>query len=716
MYACESGTVNAPRSSGPGRPGLETGLSGATVRSGRPGRADARLRRASFQCPQASCSIRTLEPAQDQESGIVKAMMSASEPESQVMAARPQRNQPCPCGSGRKYKHCCGKAAASASPLPAALAPSPSAGLSGLPLPRSPRPFTGRAGPGRRGARPGGSRSAFHIAAAVRLRTAGQLEESLPHLERAAALDARNPHIPLDLGTTLYACRRYAEAIPHFRRAIALDPTLARAYLHLGMALHELGREAEAFGPFERAAALEPTLAEAHRWCGVLLHTWGMNPRAAQAYRAAAAAAAAETQQLMDMAKALRMEGNIPQAQAALERARALEPGNAEISELLSRLECEQGRFAEAETRLRALLASDPTRAVAAQQLLSFVKLGESDRPLLARLAAEASRPQLTRHARMLFGFALGRAYEHLGDYAQAMLHYDRANALRAAVAPLDREGLERQTEALIAAFPPGSLDEACGAPGDERAVFILGLPRSGTTLVEQIVSSHPAVTAGGEIGFWSAHAPDALAAGAGAGTLAPLAERYGALLADLGPASARVTDKNPFNFHWVGLLRRALPRARIIHVRRSPIDTALSIYTTYLSSRRTFFVGNREDLLFWYDRYVRLMAHWRAVMPGERFLEIDYETLVTDRERQTRRLIEFCGLPWDEACLHPEDNRRTITTASLWQARQSVHSGSIGRWRRYAPWLGPLQRLAPPQERPEGGWAFRPGASPGPQ
>jgi hypothetical protein len=182
----------------------------------------------------------------------------------------------------------------------------------------------------------------------------------------------------------------------------------------------------------------------------------------------------------------------------------------------------------------------------------------------------------------------------------------------------------------------------------------------------------------------------------AGDTAYAAAALAYRAVLAKVSAEAARVTDKNPFNFFWIGTIYRALPGARIVHVRRSLIDTALSNYTTLLSSRRNFFMGNREDLLFWIDTYLRVMQHWRAFMPPERFLEIDYETLIAQREPQTRRLLEFCGLEWNEACLYPERNERAVFTASVWQARQPVYKGSVERWRKYLPWLGSLARLIP--------------------
>jgi hypothetical protein len=233
--------------------------------------------------------------------------------------------------------------------------------------------------------------------------------------------------------------------------------------------------------------------------------------------------------------------------------------------------------------------------------------------------------------------------------------------------------------------------------------VLILGLPRSGSTLVEQILTSHPAVAAGGELGFWSEHGMPALLPDArpiDRDRLHELADRYQAVLRGISPEALRVTDKNLLSFFHIGLARRTFPRASIIHCRRHPVDTCLSMYTNYFNPRDTMFMGNRDDLVFYYREYARLMRHWREVLPPGRYLEIDYEALVSDPEPETRRLVSFCGLDWHDACLRPQNNQRKVNTASAWQVRQPVYRGSVERWRNYRPWLGALAELLPEGEK----------------
>jgi hypothetical protein len=171
------------------------------------------------------------------------------------------------------------------------------------------------------------------------------------------------------------------------------------------------------------------------------------------------------------------------------------------------------------------------------------------------------------------------------------------------------------------------------------------------------------------------------------------MADEYLEVLHDIGPDATRVTDKMPPNFMWIGQIHMVFPQARIIHCKRNPIDTCLSIFSTYFTARMDF-AADRGDLVYFYRQYLRLMAHWREVLPSNVYYETVYEDLVADRDAKSRELIDFCGLPWDEACLSPERNERQVKTASVWQARQPVYKTQTERWRRYEPWLGELREL----------------------
>ena len=237
------------------------------------------------------------------------------------------------------------------------------------------------------------------------------------------------------------------------------------------------------------------------------------------------------------------------------------------------------------------------------------------------------------------------------------------------------------------------------------RPFSLSACPAPDRTLTEQILSSHPEIAAGGELGFWGAaeiQNRDLSNLAAGSETVRRLADDYLATLRAFGPEAKRVTDKALANFFHLGVIRRVFPNATLIHCRRDPIDTALSIFTTNFETNFDY-ASDRGDLVFYYRQHQQLMEHWRSVLPPDRFVEVDYEAVVADPEPHARRLIAACGLEWNDACLEPHRNPRRINTASVWQARQPIYRTSVERWRRYEPWLGELRELAPAfsDERP---------------
>ena len=310
-----------------------------------------------------------------------------------------------------------------------------------------------------------------------------------------------------------------------------------------------------------------------------------------------------------------------------------------------------------------------------------------------------AAGPSLDVAARVSVQFGLGKAFDDLGEYAEAMRHYEAGNRLKAMTVRLDRAAMAAKYDAVITRFSAEALERgrrALARPvcqGDDMPVFIVGMPRSGTTLVEQILSSHPAVAAGGELTFWKDPLTNWQTSGVNAldaGVLSKAAEDYRAALRGIGPEAMRVADKEPRNFELLWLLHLAFPNTRIIHCRR---NHALSIFFTNFRGSQSY-AWDRGDLAFAYRHYERQMNHWRRVLPSDRFIEVEYEMLIADAEAESRLLIAFCGLEWDDACLAPERNNRVVRTATLWQARQPVYKTSVERWRRYEPWLGELREL----------------------
>jgi hypothetical protein len=296
--------------------------------------------------------------------------------------------------------------------------------------------------------------------------------------------------------------------------------------------------------------------------------------------------------------------------------------------------------------------------------------------------------------------FALGRTAGKAGADAAAFGHFAAGNRLKRATLDYDGAATGDNFARAAAAFDAAFFARHQGA-GDASAlpIVIVGMPRSGTTLVEQILASHPEVHGAGELPELGALAT-ALAARTGgrypecasaadAAAWGELGADYAAALAALAPDKARVCDKLPGNFSRLGLLRAMAPNAAIIHCRRDPLDTCYSCYSQLFAEGQPF-AYEQTELGLYYREYEALMAHWHAVLPG-RILEVRYEDVVGDLEGQARRLLEHCGLEWDPRCLEFHTTRRTVRTASLVQVRQPIYSSSIGRWRRHEKELAPL-------------------------
>jgi hypothetical protein len=292
--------------------------------------------------------------------------------------------------------------------------------------------------------------------------------------------------------------------------------------------------------------------------------------------------------------------------------------------------------------------------------------------------------------------FSLGKAYLDIGEPARAFHHLDTGNRFKRASITYDSARTAAWLKSIAEVFTPELIGQfaGVGAPAD-LPVFVLGMPRSGTTLIEQILSSHPQVTGAGEL---SALRQTVAVAGTYPDLMNTftrddarrLGETYLARTRALAGNSARLIDKMPVNFLYAGLIPLILPGARIVHCRRDPVDTCLSCYSKLFTGEQAF-AYNQTELGEFYRSYESLMAHWRAVLPADRFIEVDYEDVVDDFGTEARRLVAFADLPWDDACLNFHENRRVVRTARVNQVRQPIYRTSKGRWRQYAEHLGPL-------------------------
>lgn len=535
----------------------------------------------------------------------------------------------------------------------------------------------------------------------------GRPGEAIPPLRQASLLEPFNATIQHDLGLAYLEVGCIPDAIAALQWAVGSNPSYGDAHFRLGIALEKLGDIRGALAAYDRATRLLPSLTEAWFRAGALVYELGHRDGAIGCFRRAAATGGRTSFGRLGRARALLAEDRDQEAEQVLRETLVADPRNAMAYDLLGNLLSEFGRFEEARAYFERAIAIAPLLAGSYYDLVRCRPVTSDEDGLIQPMEAALATPGLDTAQRLRLHLAIGKAADDLGNYALAMRHFDAADGVRRGVASFDSAAFSVEVDRLMTRCTSELMARASELGScDATPVLIIGMPRSGTTLVEQIVSAHPDVGAGGELNFWNERGQAwhrSYVAGTAAGGneppvvlsefLAKAAADYLGVLRAISPKTVRVTDKMPFNFLWAGLIHLAFPGATIIHCRRAAVDTALSIHQTHFHPGLAFPTGGAE-LVAYFHSYQRLVNHWRSVLPADRFLEVDYEDLTREPEPIIQRMIAACGLPWHDACLRPESNPRAVKTPSKWQTRQPIYRTSVARWKRYEPWLGPLREL----------------------
>jgi len=566
-----------------------------------------------------------------------------------------------------------------------------------------------------------------------------RFEEAVASLSRAAELRPDLAAIHSNLGLAQARLRRFGEAAASHRRALAIQPELAQAHNNLAMALKELGepeqaiahyrraiklkdgvaefhhnlgnalralrRHDEARSSYDRAIAQNPRLASAHDNLGLLLMELEQSEKAAASFRRAIEIDPSLAPAHLHLAEALHDLEQFDEAEAAYTRAVDVAPDSAAAHTARGLALLERGKRVPALASLDRAIAADPAAADAYyyRQHASNGAAANADIAALERqAAASANRPAAERFR---FYFALGDAYEAQGRFDEAFENFRRGNELRRGMVEYNESPLRDRFERVMRVFTATRLAQAerQGGSDSDRPMFIVGLPRSGSTLIEQILACHPDVAGGGE----RAHLPKLLAsvqlAERAPATfpeyvpslrpqdLRALGDRYVSELSANRPALPRITDKNLANFSLIGMIRLILPRARILHVVRDPRDALFSAYCQPFIGNALGYSYDFGELGRHYRLYAAMMDHWRAVLAEGSLLEVRYEALVEDLEGNLRRILDYCGLAWDERCLAFHESERIVRTASVNQVRRQIYRSSIGRWRNFERHLAPL-------------------------
>ncbi len=486
------------------------------------------------------------------------------------------------------------------------------------------------------------------------------------------------------------------EAIAAYRYVLDLAPHSAKAHFNLGSALAKGSRFEEALEAFDQALQADSQYPAAHNNRGNALAALGRLEDALSAYREALELRSDYAEALVNAASVLADLEQMDEAIDFLRRAIELDGSDPNAHFNLANLLVEQGQLDAATASYHQVLRIDPTFADAFHLLMQANKqtdYGEDIKTMEERFQEEG----LDEKDKMLMGFGLGKAFEDLKDYDKAFDFLLSANQLKRQSYSYSIEKDKAHFEQIAEMFVPAFLKQFAGAGNPSTTpIFILGMPRSGTSLVEQILASHPMVSGAGELMAITMAYERLKTETAGFDSLSPedfrqIGNDYLKQLPDPAEGVAHITDKLPHNFLYIGLIKLALPNAKIIHCRRDPVDTCLSIFKNIFIGKHPY-AYDLKELGAYYTFYFAMMEHWREVLPGY-VHELRYEDMVSDPEPQIRNLLEACGLPFDPACLAFHKTERRVRTVSVSQVRQPIYRDSVKLWEHYRDHLIPLFR-----------------------
>lgn len=539
---------------------------------------------------------------------------------------------------------------------------------------------------------------------------AGHLEEAISRYRKAITMNPGIAQAHQNLGNSLKLSGLDREAAESYQQALAIDPNLISALVNLGVVHNALGKPDQAIECYQKAISLKPDLGEAHYNLGVAHQASGDLAAAIQSYQKALDLFPGSAKPHNNLGTALQASGRPEDAITHFKTAITIDPGFVRAHINLGNALKECGQTDEAAQSYREALATEPASALAHKHLSYLVSHETPDGEIRAMEALYA-RENIPSHDKMLLGFGLGKAYADLGEPDKAVDYFTSANRLKRAEYTYDPEDDAAVFKRIKAAYTPALFSRyASSGITDTTPIFILGMPRSGTSLVEQILASHPRVFGAGELKTLGKIAArftlDEMAAAALEETEGVTAafkkagEDYIREIRQISEAGF-ITDKMPHNFMQIGLIKLILPDARIIHCTRDSMDTCFSIYKHLFDGDDPLdvplkYAYDMDELGRFYNLYTDMMRHWHETLPGWIY-DISYETLVADQAPETQKLLEFCGLPWDDACLSFHKTQRPVATASFSQVRQPIYTDSIGLWKAYAPHLAPLQKVVSP-------------------
>jgi tetratricopeptide (TPR) repeat protein len=530
--------------------------------------------------------------------------------------------------------------------------------------------------------------------------------EAVELFELSVTTITDNPNFYSNLGEALRRIGKSQEALLHFHNALLVDPYFPKAHLGIANTLSDLNRSEHAVVRFQFLIKLHPDFAPAYHYLGAMFTKLERNQEAVPLIRKALALQKDYYEAKFSLANAFEQDGKSEEAMQIYEELLVERPHDAAVHNNYANLLRSVGQSDKAEAHLKKAIEHNP-RHLSAYFNRSGKALGkdltEAD---VQRLEAWLADPNLKNEDESGIHFTLAKYFDAHKNYEKAFYHFHTGNEIDRRKEPYDAQSHEHATKVLSKFFNSSFFARhthfGCES---ELPVFIFGMPRSGTTLVEQIIASHPQAYGAGELRFISETVQKLAAKMSAQGGypqflnhLNPIdacmfgeeyVRRLQGMVREDSKGVLRITDKMPGNFQFLGMIALLLPKAKLIHCRRDPMDSCFSCFTQRFT-QVILFSRKLSDLGHYYQNYERLMAHWHRELPLQ-ILDVQYEDMVEDSEAMSRKIIDFIGLEWDDACLNFHQTKRQVKTASVEQIRQPIYTSSVGKWRKYQPFLSPL-------------------------
>jgi tetratricopeptide (TPR) repeat protein len=547
-------------------------------------------------------------------------------------------------------------------------------------------------------------------ALAIKEQSLGNLQAAVDIYNLILAKVPNSAAIYNNRGVALQAMRRHDDALASFDKAIALKPDFAETHSNRGAVLQKLKRYEDALASYDKAIALKPDYANAHHNRGSILKILRRHDDALADYDKAIALKPGHATAYNDRGVTLHELKRYDDALASFDKAIAFKPDFAEAYNNRGLAWLTLGDMQEAERMFLKALALKPDFPDPVFNLAKIRKYQDADNAEVNRIHALLEKPGISPDDQEQLCFALGKIYDDCGFYDEAFECYRMANQIRNTNVSYDPDGVVRMTDSIIDVFSKDFLARQFAFASDSQSpLFIVGMPRSGTTLMANMLSNHPAIATAGELTTitdlasrlpeWTSTGipyPQAVKHITPAVATRLINDYEKRLRRDIGSDVPHVIDKNPLNFRNLGFISMLFPKARILHCIRDPMDTGLSNYFHRFPLHLDYSFDLR-NIGHFYGQYTKLMEHWRKVLPLK-LIEISYEDMIVNTEQTARKMLDFLGLEWDEHCLAPHTNPCAVETASNWEVRQPIYHRSLERWRHYEKHLAPLKEALPRQ------------------